>query len=234
MGLSDRGAASLRGREHAPGRLAVHHPPGNSSTVRLDSLFFMRMISLCNFCVFSHTFFWRWCWGGGCSVIIVVCSAHAVAAGAKENATWSRSVRVFGAFHSSNTQQQRGQQSTPDTSVGSVLHASLFVTSSERLGVKMRSLWLHVEFPLTIEPTVAQTWRWNVGVRIVNNSGVCAATARSELYTTFTSQLHVKFRPISTNDLDIYEVYLSLLPKLELYYINHIYFHAFVFLNNYY
>lgn len=135
------------------------------------------MISLCNFCVFSHTFFWRWCWGGGggvgvgvvvvlgcggvggCSVIIVVCSAHAVAAGAKENTTWIRSVRVFGAFHSSNTQQQRGHRSTPDTSVGSVLHASWFVTSSERLGASRGEDAQFVApggISLTIEPTVAQ------------------------------------------------------------------------------
>lgn len=181
-------------------------------------------------------------WGGGrCSVIIVVSSAHAVATGAKENATWSRSLgagAVFGAFHSSNTQQQQGHQSTMDASVGVILDASLFVTSSARLGgPPWRSavcgsvrLWLR---EIEIDPTVAQTWRWNLWVRIVNNSGVCATTVWSDLYTTFTSQANGKFRPISTNELDVYEVYSWLLPKLELYYIKHIYFHVLVFLNNY-
>lgn len=45
-------------------------------------------------------------------------------------------------------------------------------------------------------------------------------------------EANVKFRPISTNELDVCEVYSCLLPKLELYYLNHIYFHVLVFLNN--
>lgn len=141
---------------------------------------------------FSHTFFWWWWLGeGGVQRYyrIFFCTRCRHRCEGKRDMELLIQRSVFGAFHSSNTQQRLWHQSTSDASVGFIVDASL---SHPRCVSAVHREEAQFVAPcgisLTIDPTVAQTWRWNFSVRIVNNSGVCATTVWSDLYSTFTSQ----------------------------------------------